>query len=292
VRAAIAIVIALSASAAADPPASVALLPLDADPKLEIYGQPVASELARALIAGGLDVVVVGKKMAVPDRARVIVDGTIVAQGAGVKLVARIRDRQTGKVLDSEPAEADSLATLDHAASELSSKVLPVVQRDLAELAAEDAKRADEAKAAAQPTRVPQVAPPVALPVVLVSLAPSKSQLHDAIANALDGWAKHGRHDLQLGAADAKAVAAARAEIGVSLDIVGYDLQTLEIASGTTRAARARVRMRVANGTKLVFDRVLETDTVLGQPDTLAELVAREILWIAEPKLRKVSAWH
>ena len=33
------------------PGEAVALLPLDADRSLEIYGQPVASEIARALIA-------------------------------------------------------------------------------------------------------------------------------------------------------------------------------------------------------------------------------------------------
>src|SRR5215468_10544975 len=55
----------------------VALLPLDADKSLEIYGQPVASELARALVAGNVYVVVVGPRMAVPDNARLIIDGTI-----------------------------------------------------------------------------------------------------------------------------------------------------------------------------------------------------------------------
>src|SRR5262245_63460125 len=59
------------------PGEAVALLPLDADRSLEIYGQPVASEIARALGAGNIAVVVVGPKMAVPDRARLIVDGRI-----------------------------------------------------------------------------------------------------------------------------------------------------------------------------------------------------------------------
>ena len=47
----------------------VALLPLDAAAKLEVYGQVVASEIAQALIAGKIDVVVVLPKMAVPVEA-------------------------------------------------------------------------------------------------------------------------------------------------------------------------------------------------------------------------------
>ena len=47
-RIAIALVIACAATSVRADPASVALLPLDAEAKLEIYGQPVASEVARA----------------------------------------------------------------------------------------------------------------------------------------------------------------------------------------------------------------------------------------------------
>src|SRR2546429_8005613 len=54
---------------------AVALLPLDAEARLEILGQPVARKLSDALVAGGIDVVVVGPKMAGPDRARLIVGG-------------------------------------------------------------------------------------------------------------------------------------------------------------------------------------------------------------------------
>jgi hypothetical protein len=270
-------------------PGVVALLPLDADAKLEIFGQPVASEVARALVAGGLDVVVVGPKMAVPDRARVIVDGTIVAVGDGVKLVARIRDRETGKVLEAVPASADSLNSIDRAASELSSKVLPAVQHELAVLAAVDAAKPVESTTKPIAT-VAKAAP--APPIVLVALAPSKSPLHDALAGALDAWTQRGNHTLQLGAADVKAVAAAHAEIGIALDIESYYAEDIAIAGGKAPSAYARVRLRVTNGRKQVIDRVIATDTVLGDRARLAELVAREVLWIAEPRLRKVSTWH
>lgn len=288
---------ALASAVHADPgaPRAVALLPLDADAKLEIFGQPVASEVARALVAGGLDVVVVGPKMAVPDRARVIVDGTIVAVGDGVKLVARIRDRETGKVLEAVPASAESLNSIDRAASELSSKVLPAVQHQLAVLAAVDAAKPAEgaAKPIAPTATATATAKPAASPaIVLVALAPSKSPLHDALAGALDAWTQRGNHTLQLGAADVKAVAAAHAEIGIALDIESYYAEDIAIAGGKAPSAYARVRLRVANGKKQVIDRVIATDTVLGDRARLAELVAREVLWIAEPRLRKVSTWH
>jgi hypothetical protein len=291
-RLAVAAMLAIAAVAHAEPLGAVALLPLDAEPKLEIYGQPVASEVARALVAGKLDVVVVGPKMAVPDRARVIVDGTIAATGAGVTLVARIRDRKTGKVLDSVKADSASLESIDRAASDLSSKVLPSVHEQLTKLAAEDAKAAAAADASPQHPAPATAQPASTSPIVRVALAASTSPLHDALAAALDPWTQHGHHALQLGAADAKAVAAAHAEIGIALDVVAYTVEDLDVAGGKTPSARARVRMRVANGTKLVFDRVIATDTVLGDRAHLPELVAREVLWIAEPRLRKVSAWH
>src|SRR5678816_2950019 len=71
---------------------TVALLPLDGEKRLAIYGQPIASELGRALEADGISVVVVGAKMGVPENARLIVDGTIKGGKGTVTLAIRIRD--------------------------------------------------------------------------------------------------------------------------------------------------------------------------------------------------------
>src|SRR5690242_3933246 len=98
----LALLVALVSPAFADDDA-VALLPLDADARLELYSQSVASEVARALVAGGVDVVVVGPKMAVPERARMIVDGTITGKGDSVTLTLRMRDARAGTVLGSIP---------------------------------------------------------------------------------------------------------------------------------------------------------------------------------------------
>src|SRR5262245_10624192 len=125
-----AVAMAAPRPALADP---VALLPLDADARLEIYGQPVATEIARALRAGGVEVVVVGAKMGVPRGAKLIVDGTIAAgKGSAVVLSIRVRNPVDGTVLDKLDATAPTLAVIDNAAADLSARVLPVVRERIA----------------------------------------------------------------------------------------------------------------------------------------------------------------
>ena len=107
---ALALLLAIAAPARAD----VAMLPLNADPWLEIYGQPVASELARALVAGNVAVVVVGPKMAVPERARLIIDGTIaLGKASAVTISIRIRNTLDGMILETLSATAPGLAKID-----------------------------------------------------------------------------------------------------------------------------------------------------------------------------------
>ncbi len=112
---------ALAAPARAESEDAVALLPLDADARLTIYGQPVASEIARALVEGGIEVVVVGPKMAVPERAKLIVDGTISASKADlVTLTLRLRNRIDGTTVGPRiEATAQGLPNIDKAATEL-----------------------------------------------------------------------------------------------------------------------------------------------------------------------------
>jgi len=61
--------------------------------------------------------------------------------------------------------------------------------------------------------------------------------------------------------------------------------------------ARARVRVRIAGPSAVLFDRVVATDSVVGDrglPEAeLAARVAREILAIVEPHLaRSVPSWR
>src|SRR3569623_765674 len=131
----IALILAIAAPVFAQPSSdAVALLPLDADQQLELYSQSVASEVARALAAGAIDVVVVGPKMAVHEKSLLIVDGTITGKAVNITLTLRIRDAHAGTVLATVPATASSVTD---ATEQLSQKVLPAVKPQLAALHAQ-----------------------------------------------------------------------------------------------------------------------------------------------------------
>src|ERR1700733_5591210 len=105
----IAFALVWSTAARAQAPAAVALLPLDAEQRLELYGQPVASAIALALAGGGGEGVGVGPKMAGPARARLVLDGTITGKGDVITLSIRVRDPRDGTVVDTLSATAPAL---------------------------------------------------------------------------------------------------------------------------------------------------------------------------------------
>jgi hypothetical protein len=272
---------------------AVALLPLDADQRLEIYGQPVASEVARALVAGGIDVVVVGPKMAVPERARLIVDGTITAGKTDtVSLTLRIRDRSAGTVLDTLTATAPSLTTIDSAAIDLAGRALPATKKWLASFH----RPTDHV---VQPTKVPTVVAPPAPLLVAVGGEGAGKPLHVALIESTKAWA-HAHHrearaiDLGSFARDqaVKTVAGSGTDLGISFDVLGYT-----VVPGSVPMARARVRVRIADGSHVAFDRVIVTDTVVGDrglaPDAFVARVGREVLEIVQPNMRRaIPAWR
>ena len=82
-------------------------------------------------------------------------------------------------------------------------------------------------------------------------------------------------------------------DLGMLLEITSY---TLEIEDNVP-IARANVRIRVTDAVGIVFDRVVTTDSIVGEKNLslplLADRVAREVLDIARPHLkRKVTAWR
>ena len=277
--------------AEAGPRTTVALLPLDADRRLELYGQPVASEIARALVAGEIDVVVVGPKMAVPERAGLIVDGTITAKGDDVTLSVRVRRRIDGTVLDTLTA-GSPLAELDKAATDLSSRLLPSVRRQLAIL---DAPPAREPIVPSRP--IVAAKPRVLLVGAIASTGATRVEpLRAALAAATDTWViAHGRtpKDLegkQLARATAiETVAASDAELAIAFEVARYDVAHVD----GVPIARARVRVRVASASQVLFDRVVQTDSIVGAKaattDLLAAAVAREVLSILRPHLTKIG---
>jgi hypothetical protein len=283
--------------AAADPPPgdAVALLPLDADKGLEVYGQPVASEIARALGAGSVAVVVVGPRMAVPERARLIIDGTIALGKAGaVTISLRIRNTQDGAVLANLAATAPGLARIDSAAAELSAHVLPIVRDRLAGLRRndEDHGRIVEAHPA------PAVDRPVLVAIAGARGASDAGPLAGALDAAVTGWTRAHHRQLRRTEPDKltpAAIAAQGAELAIGFWVLEFAVDAAAEA-GQVEMARARVRVQITHRGAVVFDRVVTTDTVLGDRGLpraeLAARVAREVLAILRPHLRRgVPSW-
>lgn len=278
------LVVALATPAFADDDA-VALLPLDADQKLEIYSQSVASEVAKTLASGGVEVVIVGPKEAVPQRARLIVDGTITGKPDAVTLTLRIRDARAATVLATVPVSA---ATVTKATEDLSSKVLPAVKTQLAALHT----------APATTTGVEHTHPataPAAAPTPMLAEVMGGGPLAAALTAELPTWAHRSIDPLPNVLIDMVVPtmpATHSRDLAIAIDILGF-----RVESGEVPFARARVRVRVVDKSSVVFDRVIVTDTVVGDrkqaPDALAARTAREVLSILEPHLeRKVAGWR
>ncbi|HWO20673.1 MAG TPA: hypothetical protein VNO30_18020 [Kofleriaceae bacterium] len=271
---------------------AVALLPLDAGGRLEIYGQAVATEIARALTAGGVEVVVVGASMDVPAAARLIVAGTLAMDKGLVSLSMLVRNPIDGTVLETLTATAPSLAQIDKAAAELAARVVPVVRERLAALAARPAGER------AAPRPAPIGAAPRALLVAIGGAEP----LRAALAGAAERWALAARRELRAtppqelaGGLGPRAVAAANAERAIGFEIVDYSVVAARGARDVP-LARARVRVQISDASGVVFDRVVTTDSIVGerrmQPAELAARVADEVLAILRPHVRRaVSPW-
>ncbi len=252
---------------------SVALLPLDAGKSLELYGQPVASELARALASGNIDVQVVGPRMAVPAAARLIVDGTIKpGTGEAIQLSIRVRNPADGTVLDTLSATASSLSNIDKAAADLAARVVPVIRARLAVL---DQKPVDPTPPEPRTPTLPPTSSgtPIALSLSVLGADPLRAPL----SATLLARAESTQHVVRQGSATT-----------IVLEVRGY-----EVVAGAVPMARARVRLAI--GTQ--FDRVLFTDTIVGEKgmvsDALAARVAQEVLVIARPHLKRVvPSWR
>lgn len=276
---------------------AVALLPLDTDQKLEIYGQPVASELARVLVAGNVNVVVVGRKMAVPAGARLIVDGMIASgKGTAVVLTIRIRNTADGTVLATMDATAPTLANIDKAAADLAARVLPSVRQLLG------AARPAPPVIKPEDTRPPVVGTPTKLRPMLVAFSargPDGERLRAPLTAAFATWAhRHLREPSPIEATKlsrelaTQTVKASGQDLAIGLEVLSFEVQSEQIPLG-----RARVRVRISDAVGIVFDRVITTDTVVGDKllpmERLAERTAREVIDIMRPHVtRTVAGWR
>ncbi len=278
-------------------PETIALFPLDAEARLEAYGQPVAGEIARALTEGKLDVVVVDAKMAMPEHTKLIVAGSIASKGTAVVLQIQIRNPVDGTTTDRLEEAAANLPAIGKAAAKLSERLLPVVRARL-EVLRPQARPKD-------PIRNPQVVTKQPEPVVLVGIGvpdgaslyvePLRLALIDAVGTSMRANRR------QPSPVDASTlgerlaggtVASARAERGVVFEILDYTIEPAFVP-----LAKARVRVRIANPGEVVFDRILVTDTIVGDRqmpgDALAARVAREVFTILRPHMKKLEpSWR
>lgn len=279
----------------------VALLPLDAEPRLEIYGQPVATEVARALRAAKIEIEVIGAKMGVPDNAKLIVDGTIAAGKTNkndIVLSLRVRNPVDGVVLATVSSTAAGIANIDKAAAEVSTRLMTVLQERLAALRAPAIEPDPGSGDVHQVTRpMPEPRPMLAV----VSMRDMESDpLRAALTNQLEAQLRRVYRSPQLVDPSRlsrdlakETVKASGLDLGMLLEITTY---TLEFEDNVP-IARAGVRIRVADAVGVVFDRVVVTDSIVGERamplSNLAERVAREVFDIARPHLkRKVRAWR
>ena len=292
------VLVLLAATARADD--KVALLPLDAAAKLDVYGQVVASEIAQALIAGKIDVVVVLPKMGVPDEAKLIVDGKLAAgKGGAIELSIRVRDPKAVVIVQQFHATAASLETLAKTTRDLSAKVLPVVRDTLVEMTTKPI----------EPVKPPVITPveppakPQARPLLVGIMTKSSSsdaeKLRAALVDHVPGWVTAAQRlpsVIEAGMLDAKTatktVSGSTADRAIALEILSYSLWGDDVPMG-----KARVRVRIADAGQILFERVVVTDTIVGDKamstDAFAERVALEVLAILRPHVKKtVPAWR
>jgi hypothetical protein len=297
----IALLVAWAAPVAAQPAGhAVALLPLDAEKRLEIYGQPVAHAVGDALTHSGIEVVVVGAKMAVPERAQLIVDGTIKGNKGEITLAVRLRDPKTGAVLDTLSASAKDLTSIESAALQLSLLVVPAVQRTLTEFTKPAGESNPHPAQAPSSSTDAKPAPPPVMLVAVTGTTIETALLRDALTAEITVWSERHHHaasptDISHLSREVatKAVAGASAAFAVSFEIAGYTTER----QGEIPLARARVRVRVADRERVLFDRIVITDSIVGDknlpPPVLATRAARSVLDIVEPHLsRAVPAWR
>ncbi len=283
----------------ADTGDTIALLPFDATQKHEIYGQPVAAELARVLGEGKIDVVLVGRKMAVPERARLIVDGTI-ASGKGTAIVVTVRIRATadGTVLATMEATAPTLANIDKAAADVSAKTLASIRTLLA------ATRPSPGNGSGQVTPPVDVRPPATRPklrplLFAVTAKTGTDRMSAPLTEAVTRWARtHFREPTPTTGDKLTKQLATQTVKASGLDLaIGFEIVAFSIEMGTIPLVRAKVRVRISDAVGIVFDRVITTDTIVGEKgitaDQLAVRAAREVVDIMRPHVkRSVAGWQ
>jgi hypothetical protein len=272
----------------------LALLPLDAPPKLAIYGQPVAAEIARSLTAAGLDVVVVGAQMAVPSEAVLVIEGSLSSARKKVKVELRLRTLDSRTPLATFASKEVPLDAIDRAAAEVAAALLPQLQSEL-----------DQRAASHRPSPPPETSPaPVPAPtlepaLLAVAGGGAEASMREAFieavraaATTLPGATYETRKAPLSDVSPASVMAMSAAASGALT--LAFDVRELVVADRGVLVGGAKVRVLVARGGKLLIDRQLTTDTVVGARkgnlEGLLGLLAREVVTILRPRYLRTVA--
>lgn len=280
----------------------LALLPLDAPGKLAIYGQPVAGEVARALRAAGLDVVVVGAQMAVPQEAELVVEGSLAQTRKRITVELRLRALDS-RIAIATAAATEPLSSLDRAAMTAAQRLLPKLQEELRDRARAAAAAAEAARLR-EPEPAPKAPPPRAedpRPLALISVTVPGASVEDraqfsadvAAASAELVGARWRPRAVELPEATPVAIQAAIAAtpgaLGVAIDVSALAVNRPSVFVGSVRA-----RAIVTFAGEVLFDRTLVSDTIVGGRKatraSMLKLVARELVAILRPRFARAVA--
>jgi len=267
-----------------------AIAPFDTDPTLELYGGPVAAQVAKTLKTSGLDVVVLaGRNPQIPIGVRLTVNGKLEGSGKEVVISVIVRDLGLGEKVDEAKSEPVPLKRIDEGAADLANKLLPVLQKQIAIL---HQPKTEPTRRAIEPPKTRKAV--FAVGAVIGGIDPMRV----ALADAVGGWAREHHRDPQnveaktMGPNDAtKTVAKNDTNLGML-----FEIHSFTVTPGEVPTAHARVRVRIADASTVLFDRIVFTDTVVGErkmsTEALASRTAREVLAIVAPFVRKkVSGW-
>jgi len=192
----------------------------------------------------------------------------------------------------------------EQAAADLSTGAVPAVRSHLAALA-KAAKPANPVNPPDGPPVDPRTPPVATLPAVVTSVAsprpatPALELLAVGLADELPHWglthkreARKVEPEKMSRAAAIRTVQEANADVGVALEVLSFTVQPGEIPLG-----RARVRVRIIHKGTILFERVVRTDTIVGDKNITEQAMAartgREVLAIANAQLRRlVAGWR
>ncbi|MBK7071611.1 MAG: hypothetical protein IPH44_04835 [Myxococcales bacterium] len=285
------VALALARPAAADRPTTIAVIPLQADRRLALYGAPVASELAGALERAGFEVVLVSDVAVVPTRAWLVVDGRLVATGKAVTIELRIRDPERAVDVTRLAARAPTLASIDAATRDLAADLTAAIAA---------------ARAAAAPPPPHDPIDPVAPrdpidPVAPIAPPPAPPDPRPHAQLVVRGKALHDGAGAPLDVAALTRPALTRLAARLGYVVVDDPAAPLVITAELTRlvagfegdvpVGRGRARVIVSRAGAVVFDRLVRTDTVVGsrgdRVDTVVRLVAAQAADVVLPRVRE-----